>query len=85
QLVNFYKAEAVDYQKVLDDVMAIADILTGMVVDVSDLLDQARKRGDFVMFEGAQGTLLDIDHGTYPYVTSSNTTAGGVATGSGLG
>jgi hypothetical protein len=83
QLVNFYKADAVDYQKVLDDVMAIADILTGMVVDVSDLLDQARKRGDFVMFEGAQGTLLDIDHGTYPYVTSSNTTAGGVATGSG--
>ena len=66
QLVNFYKADAVDYQKVLDDVMAIADILTGMVVDVSDLLDQARKRGDFVMFEGAQGTLLDIDHGTYP-------------------
>ncbi|MGQ7114393.1 adenylosuccinate synthetase, partial [Escherichia sp. TWPC-MK] len=56
-----------------------------MVVDVSDLLDQARQRGDFVMFEGAQGTLLDIDHGTYPYVTSSNTTAGGVATGSGLG
>ena len=85
QLVNFYKAEAVDYQKVLDDVMAIADILTSMVVDVSDLLDQARQRGDFVMFEGAQGTLLDIDHGTYPYVTSSNTTAGGVATGSGLG
>ncbi len=80
QLVNFYKAEAVDYQKVLDDVMAIADILTSMVVDVSDLLDQARQRGDFVMFEGAQGTLLDIDHGTYPYVTSSNTTAGGVAT-----
>lgn len=85
QLVNFYKVDAVDYQKVLDDVMAIADILTSMVVDVSDLLDRARKRGDFVMFEGAQGTLLDIDHGTYPYVTSSNTTAGGVATGSGLG
>ncbi|VFS70088.1 Adenylosuccinate synthetase [Kluyvera cryocrescens] len=83
--MNFYKVEAVDYQKVLDDVMAVADILTSMVVDVSDLLDQARKRGDFVMFEGAQGTLLDIDHGTYPYVTSSNTTAGGVATGSGLG
>ncbi len=45
--------------------MAVADILTSMVVDVSDLLDQARQRGDFVMFEGAQGTLLDIDHGTY--------------------
>ncbi|EAB7491748.1 TPA: adenylosuccinate synthase [Salmonella enterica subsp. enterica serovar Muenchen] len=85
QLVNYYKVEAVDYQKVLDDTMAVADILTSMVVDVSDLLDQARQRGDFVMFEGAQGTLLDIDHGTYPYVTSSNTTAGGVATGSGLG
>lgn len=82
QLVNYYKVEAVDYQKVLDDTMAVADILTSMVVDVSDLLDQARQRGDFVMFEGAQGTLLDIDHGTYPYVTSSNTTAGGVATGS---
>ena len=65
--------------------MDIADILTSMVVDVSDLLDNARKRGDLIMFEGAQGTLLDIDHGTYPYVTSSNTTAGGVATGSGIG
>ncbi|MFP9468483.1 adenylosuccinate synthase [Pectobacterium brasiliense] len=85
QLVNYYKADAVDYRKVLDDVLAIADILTGMVVDVSDLLYKAHLRGDFVMFEGAQGTLLDIDHGTYPYVTSSNTTAGGVATGSGLG
>ncbi len=85
QLVNYYKTDAVDYQKVLDDVLAVADILTAMVVDVSELLDNARKRGDFMMFEGAQGTLLDIDHGTYPYVTSSNTTAGGVATGSGLG
>lgn len=85
QLVNYYKVEPVDYQKVLDDVMAIADILTAMVVDVSDLLDGARKQGALIMFEGAQGTLLDIDHGTYPYVTSSNTTAGGVATGSGIG
>ncbi|WP_213990451.1 adenylosuccinate synthase [Sodalis sp. dw_96] len=85
QLVNYYKVEPVDYQTILDDILAIADIITGMVVDVSDLLDNARKRGDLIMFEGAQGTLLDIDHGTYPYVTSSNTTAGGVATGSGLG
>ncbi|MGL6021350.1 MAG: adenylosuccinate synthase [Gibbsiella quercinecans] len=85
QLVNYYKVDAVDYQKTLDEVLAIADILTAMVVDVSELLDSARKRGDLIMFEGAQGTLLDIDHGTYPYVTSSNTTAGGVATGSGLG
>ena len=84
QLVNFYKAEAVDYQKVLDDVMAIADILTSMVVDVSDLLDQARQRGDFVMFEGAQGTLLDVDFGSYPFVTSSNTVCAGVCTGLGV-
>lgn len=85
QLVNYYKAEAVDYQATLDYVLSIADILTAMVVDVSELLDNARKRGELIMFEGAQGTLLDIDHGTYPYVTSSNTTAGGVATGSGIG
>lgn len=85
QLVQYYQAEAVDYQTVLDDILGVADVLTGMVVDVSELLDAARKRGDFMMFEGAQGTLLDIDHGTYPYVTSSNTTAGVVATGSGLG
>lgn len=85
QLVNYYKVEAVDYQTILDYVLSIADILTAMVVDVSELLDSARKRGDLIMFEGAQGTLLDIDHGTYPYVTSSNTTAGGVATGSGIG
>ncbi|UVK77215.1 MAG: adenylosuccinate synthetase [Sodalis sp. Fle] len=85
QLVHYYKAEAIDYQTVLKDTMAVADTLTDMVVDVTELLDRARKRGDLIMFEGAQGTLLDIDHGTYPYVTSSNTTAGGVATGSGLG
>lgn len=85
QLIHYYKAEAVDYQRILDEVLAIADILTAMVVDVPELLDQARKRGDNIMFEGAQGTLLDIDHGSYPYVTSSNTTAGGVATGSGIG
>ncbi|TKI08559.1 adenylosuccinate synthase [Martelella alba] len=85
QLVNYYKVDGVDYQIILDNILSIADILTGMVVDVSELLDNARKRGDLIMFEGAQGTLLDIDHGTYPYVTSSNTTAGGVATGSGIG
>ncbi|CUX97388.1 adenylosuccinate synthase [Candidatus Hoaglandella endobia] len=85
QLIHCYSAEAVNYQTVLDDILAVSDILTGMVVDVSDLLDNARKCGELMMFEGAQGTLLDIDHGTYPYVTSSNTTAGGVSTGSGLG
>ncbi|MGP4122980.1 MAG: adenylosuccinate synthase [Sodalis sp. (in: enterobacteria)] len=85
QLVQYYQAEAVHYQTVLNDILAVADVLTGMVVDIAELLDTARKRGDMMIFEGAQGTLLDIDHGTYPYVTSSNTTTGGVATGSGFG
>ncbi|MCL4113668.1 UNVERIFIED_CONTAM: hypothetical protein GTU68_067375 [Idotea baltica] len=75
QLEHFYKAETVSYEEVLEQAMSYADMLTAMVID----------RGDKIMFEGAQGTLLDIDHGTYPYVTSSNTTAGGVAAGSGFG
>ncbi len=85
QLVHFYNAEPVSYEAVLEQAMGYADLLTSMVIDVTDELDAARKRGDKIMFEGAQGTLLDIDHGTYPYVTSSNTTAGGVAAGSGFG
>ncbi|ACA31917.1 adenylosuccinate synthase [Histophilus somni] len=85
QLVNYYKVEAVDYQKTLDEVLAVADIITAMVADVTTILDVARKNGDNILFEGAQGTMLDIDQGTYPYVTSSNTTAGGVSTGAGFG
>ena len=85
QLTQFYGVEAVSYEDVLAAVKEYASLLISMVVDVTEMLDQARKRGDKIMFEGAQGTLLDIDHGTYPYVTSSNTTAGGVATGSGYG
>ena len=85
QLVNYYKAEPVDYQKTLDDVFAVADIITGMVADITTILHNARQKGDNILFEGAQGTMLDVDHGTYPFVTSSNTTAGGVATGSGFG
>ncbi|CAG21643.1 adenylosuccinate synthase [Photobacterium profundum] len=85
QLEHYYNAEPVSYDEVLASVMAQADVLTAMVIDVTQELDDARKRGDKIMFEGAQGTLLDIDHGTYPYVTSSNTTAGGVAAGSGFG
>lgn len=85
QLVHYYKAEPVDYQQTLNDIFAIADVITGMVADITTLLDNARQNGDNILFEGAQGTMLDIDHGTYPFVTSSNTTAGGVATGSGFG
>ncbi|NVK58036.1 MAG: adenylosuccinate synthase [Alteromonadaceae bacterium] len=84
-LTQYYGEKAVDYDKTLADALAIADILRAMVVDVTDELDKAQKAGLPIMFEGAQGTLLDIDHGTYPYVTSSNTTVGGVATGAGFG
>lgn len=65
QLEHFYKAEPVSYEETLATVMEQADILTSMVIDVTQELDEARKRGDKIMFEGAQGTLLDIDHGTY--------------------
>lgn len=84
-LTQYYKLDPIDYQTTLDNALSMADTLKSMVVDVTDLLDTARKAGHKIMFEGAQGTLLDIDHGTYPYVTSSNTTAGGVATGAGFG
>ena len=85
QLVNYYKADAVDYQTVLDETLAMGEELAPMVADVTAMLHELRKAGKNIMFEGAQGSLLDIDHGTYPFVTSSNTTAGGTATGSGFG
>jgi adenylosuccinate synthase len=84
-LTEYYKADALDYDTVLADALSVADLLKSMTVDVTDLLETARLEGKPIMFEGAQGTLLDIDHGTYPYVTSSNTTVGGVATGAGFG
>lgn len=84
-LTHYFKAEPVDFQKTLDEVLAIADILLPMTMDVVDFLAQLREDQQNILFEGAQGTLLDIDQGTYPFVTSSNTTAGGAATGSGVG
>ncbi|MFM2478032.1 adenylosuccinate synthase [Celerinatantimonas sp. MCCC 1A17872] len=85
QLTNYYHVDPVSYDDVLARMQELAPLLTSMVKDVGSLLDTARRNGDGIMFEGAQGTLLDIDQGTYPFVTSSNTTAGGVATGSGFG
>ncbi len=84
-LTTYYKAEAVCYDTVLADALAVAGTIKNMTADIAEILDQARKNNEAIMFEGAQGTLLDIDHGTYPYVTSSNTTVGGVATGCGFG
>jgi len=84
-LQHYYKSEPVDFQQVLDEALAMADELQPLVADVTELLFQYQRAGKSIMFEGAQGTLLDIDHGTYPFVTSSNTTAGGAATGTGVG
>ena len=84
-LEHFYKVEPVDYQTTLDDALAYAEVLKPMMADIAARLHELRKQGARIMFEGAQGSLLDIDHGTYPYVTSSSTTAGGTATGSGFG
>jgi adenylosuccinate synthase len=84
-LQHYFHAEPVDYQTVLDDALTLAEPLRPLLGDVTELLDQHRQRGANVLFEGAQGALLDIDFGTYPYVTSSNTTAGGASTGTGLG
>jgi adenylosuccinate synthase len=84
-LEHYFKAAPVDYQQVLDEALAQGEQIAPMVTDVPGELHRLRKQGSSIMFEGAQGALLDIDHGTYPYVTSSTTTAGGAASGSGIG
>jgi adenylosuccinate synthase len=84
-LTSYFKVEAVSFDKVFADCKVWAEQLIPMMADVTELLHTAREEGESILFEGAQGSLLDIDHGTYPYVTSSNTTAGGTATGSGFG
>jgi len=84
-LEHYFKADPVDYRMVLDEALAQGEQITPMIDDIPGLLHRLRKEGKHIMFEGAQGALLDIDHGTYPYVTSSTTTAGGAASGSGVG
>ncbi len=84
-LEHYFKQPVVDYQTVLDEALAQAEILRSMIGDIPGILHDMKANGESVMFEGAQGALLDIDHGTYPYVTSSTTTSGGAASGSGVG
>lgn len=84
-LTHYYHAEAVDYQKALDEALSLGEQIKPMLTDVSEKLYQLQDQGKNLLFEGAQGALLDIDHGTFPYVTSSSTTAGGAATGTGIG
>ena len=84
-LVNYLKAKAVDFQSTFDAALASVPRIRPMVTDVSSALYAAHKAGANLLFEGAQGSLLDVDHGTYPFVTSSNCVAGNAAAGSGVG
>jgi len=84
-LTNYYKSEALDYQLILGNTLKLAEQIKPMLTDVGEELKDYQQAGKNILFEGAQGALLDIDHGTYPYVTSSSTTAGGAATGTGVG
>jgi adenylosuccinate synthase len=84
-LKNFFNAKPVAYQRTLEDALALAEQIKPLVADVPSLLCQASRDGKNLLFEGAQGTLLDVDHGTYPYVTSSNCVAGAASAGSGVG
>ena len=84
-LKNYYHAPTVDFQKTLNDMLSLSERIKPVIADVSKLLFEANRKGNSLLFEGAQGTMLDIDHGTYPYVTSSNCIAGTATTGSGVG
>lgn len=85
QLTQYYKVDAIDFDDTFKLCQEWKQAIKGMVTDVTEDLNQLRLAGKNLMFEGAQGTLLDIDHGTYPFVTSSSVTAGGVSTGTGIG
>lgn len=85
ELTHFLHAEALDPQKVIDEVLGFADRLKPRVMDVSHTLNKLMAEGKQFLFEGAQGSMLDIDHGTYPFVTSSNTVAGYATAGAGVG
>jgi adenylosuccinate synthase len=84
-LKHYFKVDIVDFQKTLDDALQLAERVKPYIADVPHLLFEANKAGKNLLFEGAQGTLLDVDHGTYPFVTSSNCVAGAAATGAGVG
>ncbi len=84
-LVKVYNRRAITVDEVVEELLSYADRLRPMVVDTGLVLHQALERGETVLFEGGQATMLDVDHGTYPFVTSSSATSGGAATGSGIG
>jgi len=83
-LVKIYNRRAIEVEEIVTELLSYADRLRPMVADTGLLLNQALDNGEIVLFEGGQATMLDVDHGTYPFVTSSNSTSGGAATGSGV-
>lgn len=84
-LQHYFRQPTIDFQKTLDQQMALGEQIKSLVTDVPTALNNLRKQGANVLFEGAQGAMLDVDLGTYPFVTSSNTTAGYAGTGTGIG
>ncbi|HLX29639.1 MAG TPA: adenylosuccinate synthase [Casimicrobiaceae bacterium] len=84
-LVHYHKCPPVDFAQTRDETLSVGEKIAPMVGDVAAAIQRARTRGESLLFEGAQGSLLDVDHGTYPYVTSSNCVAGAVGTGAGIG
>ncbi len=82
---NYYGAEAVDFAKTLDEALGYAEIIAPITADITQILQDLADADKSILFEGAQGSFLDIDHGTYPYVTSSNTVAAAASTGTGIG
>lgn len=83
-LKEYFKTDTVDFQETLEQTMQLAERIKPMVADVSRTLYELNKSGKSILFEGAQGTLLDVDHGTYPFVTSSNCVAGAASAGAGV-
>src|SRR6201995_3387675 len=84
-LQRYFAQSAIDFQRTLDEQLSYAERVRPLLLDVTGALAELRQRNANVLFEGAQGAMLDVDVGTYPFVTSSNTTAGGAATGTGIG
>jgi adenylosuccinate synthase len=84
-LANYYRTDCVEPRRELENLLQLGERVKPLVVDVTEVLRDLHERGESILFEGAQGAMLDIDLGTYPFVTSSNTTVGGAAAGTGVG
>ena len=84
-LRKYFRAEPVDFARTLDQALGFAEIIAPVTADITQMLKDIADAGDSILFEGAQGSFLDIDHGTYPFVTSSNTVAAAASTGTGIG